>query len=78
MRALQDETKGFNAFIPLKYKNFNNAISETGEVGNIEVLKNFAVSRIFLDNIPHIKSYWPMLGKNLAAFALHFGASARN
>ncbi|MDR1552276.1 MAG: aminofutalosine synthase MqnE [Prevotellaceae bacterium] len=74
LRNLQDETHGFNAFIPLKYKNFNNAISETGEVNDIEVLKNFAVSRIFLDNIPHIKSYWPMLGKNLAGFALHFGA----
>lgn len=74
LRNLQDETKGFNAFIPLKYKNLNNSISQIGEVNDIEVLKNFAVSRIFLDNIPHIKSYWPMLGKNLAAFALHFGA----
>ncbi|MDR1983599.1 MAG: aminofutalosine synthase MqnE [Prevotellaceae bacterium] len=74
LRNLQDETKGFNAFIPLKYKNLNNAISKIGEVNDIEVLKNFAVSRIFLDNIKHIKSYWPMLGKNLAAFALHFGA----
>jgi aminodeoxyfutalosine synthase len=74
LRNLQDRTHGFNAFIPLKYKRFNNAISETGEVSDIEVLKNFAVSRIFLDNIPHIKSYWPMLGKNLAGFALHFGA----
>ncbi|MDR0755163.1 MAG: aminofutalosine synthase MqnE [Prevotellaceae bacterium] len=74
LRNLQDQTHGFNAFIPLKYKKFNNSISETGEVNDIEVLKNFAVSRIFLDNIPHIKSYWPMLGKNLAGFALHFGA----
>jgi aminodeoxyfutalosine synthase len=74
LRNLQDRTHGFNAFIPLKYKRFNNAISDKGEVNDIEVLKNFAVSRIFLDNIPHIKSYWPMLGKNLAVFALHFGA----
>ncbi|MDR2126745.1 MAG: aminofutalosine synthase MqnE [Prevotellaceae bacterium] len=74
LRNLQDQTHGFNAFIPLKYKKNNNAISETGEVNDIEVLKNFAVSRIFLDNIPHIKSYWPMLGKNIAGFALHFGA----
>lgn len=74
LRSLQDETKGFNAFIPLKYKKLNNSISQTGEVNDIEVLKNFAVSRIFLDNFPHIKSYWPMLGKSLAAFALHFGA----
>ncbi|MDR1348440.1 MAG: aminofutalosine synthase MqnE [Prevotellaceae bacterium] len=74
LRNLQDETHGFNAFIPLKYKNFNNDISEIGEVSDMEVLKNFAVSRLFLDNILHIKSYWPMLGKNLAGLALHFGA----
>jgi aminodeoxyfutalosine synthase len=74
LRNLQDETHGFNAFIPLKYKNYNNSISAIGEVCDAEVLKNFAVSRIFLDNIPHIKSYWVMLGKNLAGLALHFGA----
>lgn len=74
LRKLQDKTHGFNAFIPLKYKQLNNSISEIGEINDIDVLKNFAVSRIFLDNILHIKSYWPMLGKNLARFALHFGA----
>ncbi|MDR3226184.1 MAG: aminofutalosine synthase MqnE [Prevotellaceae bacterium] len=74
LRTLQDETHSFNALIPLKYKNHNNSISSIGEVNDVEVLKNFAVSRIFLDNIPHIKSYWVMLGKNLAGIALHFGA----
>jgi aminodeoxyfutalosine synthase len=74
LRNLQDRTGGFNAFIPLKYKNYNNPMSELGEVNAIETLKNFAVCRLFLDNIPHIKSYWPMLGKGMAQMALAFGA----
>ncbi len=73
LRALQDETHGFNAFIPLKYKNRNNQMSDISEVSNIEDLKNYAVSRIFLDNIPHIKAYWPMVGKELAGISLAFG-----
>lgn len=74
LRDLQDRTSGFNAFIPLKYKNANNSMHEIGEISTLEVLKNFAVTRIFLDNIPHIKSYWPMLGKQTAQLALNFGA----
>ncbi|MDR2564335.1 MAG: aminofutalosine synthase MqnE [Prevotellaceae bacterium] len=74
LRNLQDRTAGFNAFIPLKYKSANNAMNSIGEVNAIETLKNFAVCRLFLDNIPHIKSYWPMLGKGLARMALEFGA----
>jgi aminodeoxyfutalosine synthase len=74
LRQLQDRTAGFNAFIPLKYKNVNNAMSNIGEIGVVEVMKNFAVCRLFLDNIAHIKSYWPMLGKNVAQIALNFGA----
>ncbi|MCX6271752.1 MAG: CofH family radical SAM protein [Bacteroidetes bacterium] len=73
LRELQDQTKGFNTFIPLKYKKMNNPMGEIGEVSVIEDLKNFAVSRIFLDNIPHIKSYWPMLGKQIAGLSLSFG-----
>ncbi len=73
LRNLQDETAGFNAFIPLKYKNKNNAMSYLPEVSLIEDLRNYAVSRIFLDNIPHLKAYWPMLGKNQAQLALDFG-----
>ncbi len=73
LRILQDETGGFNAFIPLKYKSGNNELSETGEVSPAEDLKNYAVSRIYLDNIPHVKSYWPMTGKDLAAISLSFG-----
>lgn len=74
LRTLQDATGGFNAFIPLKYKSGNNALSQVGEVNLIETMKNFAVCRLFLDNIPHIKSYWPMLGKATALLALSFGA----
>jgi aminodeoxyfutalosine synthase len=73
LRQLQDKTKGFNAFIPLKFKRENNAFSKISETTLIEDLKNYAVSRIFLDNIPHIKAYWPMIGKQPAQLALAFG-----
>jgi len=74
LRDLQDETGGFNAFIPLKYRAANNLMSHTSELTSIEDMKNYAVSRIFLDNIPHIKAYWPMIGKDMAQMALAFGA----
>ncbi len=74
LRNLQDKTGGFNAFIPLKYKKANNSMSYLGEVSIIEDLRNYAVSRIFLDNIPHIKAYWPMIGKETAQLSLSFGA----
>jgi aminodeoxyfutalosine synthase len=73
LRNLQDKTQGFNAFIPLKYKQSNNSMSYLGEVSTIEDLRNYAVSRIFLDNIPHIKAYWPMTGKECAQMSLSFG-----
>jgi aminodeoxyfutalosine synthase len=74
LRSLQDKTGGFNAFIPLKYKKANNIMSPIGEVSIIEDLRNYAVSRIYLDNIPHLKAYWPMAGKELARMSLLFGA----
>jgi aminodeoxyfutalosine synthase len=74
LRSLQDKTQGFNAFIPLKYKKANNSMSYLGEVSVIEDLRNYAVSRIYLDNIPHIKAYWPMTGKEIAQMSLSFGA----
>ncbi|TFG41818.1 MAG: aminofutalosine synthase MqnE [Bacteroidia bacterium] len=74
LRELQDRTGGFNAFIPLKYKKSNNSMSFLGEVSMAEDLKNYAVSRIFLDNIPHIKAYWPMIGREVAQMSLMFGA----
>lgn len=73
LRTLQDRTNGFNAFIPLKYKEANNSMSYLGEVSIIEDLRNYAVSRIFLDNIPHLKAYWPMTGKDIAQLSLSFG-----
>ena len=74
LRALQDRTGGFNAFIPLKYRNYGNAMSEVGEVSVIEDLRMLAMSRIYLDNIPHVKAYWVMYGKATTELALAFGA----
>ena len=73
IRDLQDRTRGFNAFIPLKYKKANNSMGYLGEVSVTEDLRNYAVSRLFLDNIPHIKAYWPMIGRETAQISLSFG-----
>ena len=73
LRELQDETGGFNAFIPLKFRNEDNEMSHIPELGVIEDLKNYAVSRIFLDNFDHIKAYWPMIGRSTAQLSLSFG-----
>lgn len=74
LRQLQDKTKGFNAFIPLKFRNKENQMSDVPEVSVIEDLRNYAVSRIYLDNFAHIKAYWAMIGRNTAQLALNFGA----
>ncbi len=74
LRNLQDETKGFNAFIPLKYRKNNNELALKTESGLIEDMRNYAVARIFIDNIAHIKAYWPMIGFESAQLALSFGA----
>ncbi len=73
LRNLQDSTKGFNAFIPLKFKNANNRLSHIPEATMLEDMKNYAISRIYLDNIAHIKAYWPMIGKDAAQLSLSFG-----
>jgi aminodeoxyfutalosine synthase len=70
---LQDQTHGFNTFIPLKFRHSNNAFSHIAESTTLEDLKNYAVARIFLDNIPHLKAYWPMIGKSVAQLSLAFG-----
>ena len=74
LRDLQDKTGGFNAFIPLKYRNFGNSMSEIGEVPIIDDLRTLAMSRLILDNLPHIKAYWVMYGKQTTEMALSFGA----
>ncbi len=73
LRQLQDRTKGFNAFIPLKFKNWNNEMEQLQEVSITEDMRNYAVSRIYLDNIPHLKAYWPAIGKQNARISLSFG-----
>ena len=73
LRNLQDETKGFNCFIPLKFRNSNNQMSYLQEVSVIEDLRNYAISRIFMDNFMHMKAYWPMIGKSTAQLSLQFG-----
>ena len=74
LRRLQDETGGFNAFVPLKYRNMNNEMSVVGEVPVTDDLRTLAISRLFLDNFPHLKAYWPMYGKETTQLALAFGA----
>jgi len=73
LRELQDETGGFQTFIPLKFRNKDNQMSHVPEVSVIEDLKNYAVSRIYLDNFDHIKAYWPMIGRDTAQLSLAFG-----
>lgn len=74
LRELQDRTGGFNAFIPLKFRRENNRMYDLGEVPVTEDMRNYALSRIFLDNFAHIKAYWPATGKSAALMSLAFGA----
>ena len=74
LRALQDEAPGFDAFIPLKYHSRGNRLSEAGECSVEDDLRMIAISRLFLDNIPHIKAYWVSYGKATTEMALAFGA----
>jgi aminodeoxyfutalosine synthase len=73
LRALQDETGGFQTFIPLKYHNENNRLHKLGEPTDADCLRTLAVSRLYLDNFEHIKAYWIMLGIQLAQVAQSFG-----
>lgn len=75
LRTLQDQTGGFQTFIPLKFRNQNNEMSHLKEVSVIEDLKMYAVSRIFLDNFDHIKAYWPMIGQQTAQISLSYGVN---
>ena len=75
LRQLQDKTKGFNTFIPLKFRNHDNEMSHIPEVSSIEDMKVYAIGRIYLDNFPHVKAYWPMLGREQAQLTLAFGVN---
>lgn len=73
LRSLQDETGGFQTFIPLKFRNQGNQMSHVPESVVHEDLRNYAISRIYLDNFDHIKAYWPMIGRDTAQLSLAYG-----
>lgn len=73
LRQLQDRTGGFQTFIPLKFRNQDNQMSNVPESTVIEDLRNYAISRIYLDNFDHIKAYWAMISRNTAQLSLNFG-----
>ena len=82
LRSLQDKTKGlpagqagFNTFIPLKFRNKDNDMSNVPESSIVEDMKMYAVARIYMDNFPHLKAYWPMLGRQNAQLSLSFGVN---
>lgn len=75
LRTLQDETGGFNCFIPLKFRNQNNDMSAIPESSLIEDLRTYAISRLYLDNIKNLKAYWPMLGRETAQLTLDYGVN---
>lgn len=74
VREAQEETGGFTCFIPLAYQPENNQLNITEHTHGVDDLKTIAVSRLLLDNIPHIKAYWVMIGEKIAQVALNFGA----
>lgn len=75
LRDLQDRTKGFNTFIPLKFRNKDNDMSHVKESSVIEDMRMYAIARIYMDNFPHLKAYWPMLGRQNAQLSLSFGVN---
>lgn len=75
LRQLQDKTGGFNTFIPLKFRNKENDMSHIAESSVVEDMRMYAVSRLYMDNFPHLKAYWPMLGRQNAQLTLSFGVN---
>jgi len=75
LRSLQDETGGFNTFIPLKFRNKDNDMSDVPESSTAEDMRMYAISRLYMDNFPHVKAYWPMLGRQNAQLSLSFGVN---
>ncbi len=75
LRQLQDKTGGFNCFIPLKFRNKDNDMSNVAEVSIIEDMRLYAIARIYMDNFRNLKAYWPMLGRESAQLSLSFGVN---
>lgn len=75
LRELQDKTKGFNTFIPLKFRNMDNDMSNVPETSIVEDMRLYSIARIYLDNFPHLKAYWPMLGRQNAQLSLSYGVN---
>jgi aminodeoxyfutalosine synthase len=75
LRELQDETQGFVTFIPLAFHPKNTALSHLATTSGFDDLRQIAVSRLMLDNIPHIKAYWIMMTPGVAQIAQRFGAN---
>ncbi|HYE54223.1 MAG TPA: aminofutalosine synthase MqnE [Chitinophagaceae bacterium] len=75
LRRLQDKTGGFNTFIPLKFRNGDNEMSHVNESSVIEDMRMYAIARLYMDNFPHLKAYWPMLGRQNAQLTLSFGVN---
>ncbi|MBW1644997.1 MAG: aminofutalosine synthase MqnE, partial [Deltaproteobacteria bacterium] len=75
LRRLQDETGGFQVFIPLAFHATNTRIRKKGETSGIDDLRTLAISRLYLDNFRHLKAYWVMLGEKIAQVGLHFGVN---
>jgi aminodeoxyfutalosine synthase len=75
LRQLQDRTGGFNTFIPLKFRNRDNDMSNVNESSVIEDMRMYAIARLYMDNFPHLKAYWPMLGRQNAQLTLAFGVN---
>src|ERR1700761_8091811 len=73
LRQLQDKTGGFQTFIPLKFRNKDNQMSNVAESTVVEDLRNYAIARIYLDNFDHIKAYWAMISRTTAQLSLNFG-----
>lgn len=73
LRELQDRTGGFQTFIPLKFRNKDNQMSNVPESTVVEDLRNYAIARIYLDNFDHIKAYWAMISRTTAQLSLNFG-----
>ncbi|MFD0764910.1 aminofutalosine synthase MqnE [Mucilaginibacter lutimaris] len=73
LRQLQDKTGGFQTFIPLKFRNQDNQMSNVPESTVVEDLRNYAIARIYLDNFDHVKAYWAMISRTTAQLSLNFG-----